>query len=212
MRTKTLLLFVALVMAVAGCGSSEETTTTTTEASGTTSAETTTTAADATTTTAAATTTMAEAAGGPECLVGAWELDSDQFLEQMRQIFLEEAQISEVSELGGSYTVVMSGDGTLTGERDNWGFSVVSSEGTVNISMSGTETGTWSATDSEITIQMTESDVQVSVTVEVDGQEISIGNSPVDIPDAIAENASYSCEGDVLTVASEDFETVLNRT
>jgi hypothetical protein len=213
MRFKALMLALAFVMAAAGCSSSEDTTTTTSASGDTTGAETTTTGAESTTTTAAesTTTTAVEAAGGPDCLVGTWALDSEQFLNSMRDIFLEETEISEVSEIGGSYTIVMSSDGTLSGERDEWGFSLVSSEGTVNISMSGSETGTWSATDDQITIQMTGSDVQVSVSVVANGQEISIGNSPVDIPDAIANNAAYSCEGDVLTVESEDFTTVLNR-
>jgi hypothetical protein len=206
---RILLVAIAVAMVAAACGSSSDTTTTigatTTTAVVTTSADT------DTTTTAATTTTELAAAGGPDCLVGTWVLDSDSFLETLHQVFVDQAGEGEVTDISGIYTVDMAADGTLTGERQGWGFSVATSQGTLEMAINGTEMGTWSATEDTITIASVVSDLDVSASVDVNGKKISITDMPIDVPEAIATDSTYSCGGDVLTVTHEGYTSVLNR-
>lgn len=210
MPIRSLFLSLVVLAAVAGCGSSSDETTTTTAAGTTTTAagagdDTTTTVADATTT------TETIAAGGADCVSGTWVIDSPVFLESLREVFAGEAQGGEITEVNGTYTIEMAEDGTMSGQRDEWGFTVVTAEGTVAIIMDGTETGTWTATEDTITVEIATSDMSVSVTVEADGQTFTLGDSPVDIPDVITSASQYACDGDMLTVTSDGVEFVLAR-
>lgn len=213
MRLRSLTVSLVVLVVAAACGSSSDETTTTTAPGSTTTAAATT-GGDETTTTAADTTTSTEtvaAAGGPSCVLGSWVVDSDAFLEGLRQVFADEATGGEITEINGTYTVEMSGDGTMSGERDEWGFTVLTTEGTVVISMDGTETGTWSATEDSITVETTTSDMNVSVSVEADGQVFTLTDSPVAVPDVITSASQYSCDGDSLTVTSDGVMFVLIR-
>ena len=209
MPARSLIISVVVTTAVAGCATSEEATTTTAPGTTTTAAAT---AGDDTTTTAADITTTTEvAAGGADCVVGSWVIDSDAFLESLRDVFADEATGGEVTEINGIYAVEMAADGTFTGERDEWGFTVLTAEGTVEIAMDGTETGTWSAAEDNITVETNTSAVNVSVTVTSGDQVFTLTDSPVDIPDVITSAAEYTCAGDVLTVTSDDVQFVLTR-
>ena len=209
-RIRSLIVSLVVLVAVAGCGSSSDETTTTT-AQGATTAPTT--AGDETTTTAADATTTTEtvAAGGPSCLSGTWVIDSPAFLESLSEVFADEAQGGEITEVNGTYTIEMADDGTLIGQRDEWGFTVLTAEGSVDLSMDGTETGTWEATEDTITVEIESSDMSVSVTVEADGQVFTLSDSPINIPDVITSATPYSCAGDMLTVTSDGVEFVLTR-
>ncbi len=208
---KLLLLGLLTSLVAAGCGSSSDTTTTTTGQT-TTTAGVTTTSGGITSTTAADATTTSAVAGGPDCVVGTWVFQSEAFIEAMRQLIAAEGESGEVSDTGGTYTVEMAADGTFTAERDEWGFSIATSDGTVVISVSGTDTGTWSATGDTITVETVSSNAEVSVTVETGGQVITLTDSPVDFPEGItAESAPYSCGGDTLTVTTEEYTAVLER-
>ena len=213
MSMRSLIISLVVLAVAAACGSSSDESTTTTSPGSTTTAAATT-GADESTTTAADTTTTTEtltAAGGPSCVVGSWVVDSDAFLESLRQVFADEAAGGEITEINGTYTIEIAGDGTTSGEREEWGFTVLTAEGTVVISMDGTETGTWSATDDSITVETTTSDMNVSVTVEADGQVFTLTDSPVAIPDVITSASQYSCDGDSLSVTSEGVTFVLIR-
>jgi hypothetical protein len=214
MRIRSLSLSLLVLIALAGCGSSsDETTTTTAEGATTTTAATATTAGNdvATTTADTTTTTEAVAAGGPSCLSGMWVIESPAFLESLREVFADEAQGGEITEVNGTYTIEMADDGTMIGQRDEWGFTVLTAEGTVDLSMDGTETGTWEATEDTITVEIESSDMNVSVTVEADGQVFTLADSPINVPDVITSATPYSCAGDMLTVTSDGVEFVLAR-
>jgi hypothetical protein len=207
-RSKLLITSLVVLVVAAACGSSEDETTTTT----TPAAETTVTTPAATTTSVAEETTTTEtaSAGGQSCLIGTWVLDSDAFLAEIGKLFAAEGvPAGEVSEINGSYTVDMAADGSLSGIRDEWGFVMTTEQGTVTITMDGTETGTWSATDESITVSITSTDVDVTASIEAGGVVIDFPG--IDIPPTIAADSAYSCEGDVLTVSNEDVTSVLNR-
>jgi hypothetical protein len=218
-RHLTLLLSVVLV--VAACSPADEAgdeSTSTTAGAETTEAapETTTTEAveEPTTTVAAETTTTAApaAAGGPSCIEGDWVFGSEAFVEAMRSVMSEqELEGSDVAATDGTYTISFAADGTYTGVREDWGFSIVTPDGTVVVTISGEESGAWSADDSTITVSIESSEAQVSARVEADGQTFELPNSPVQVPEAIAESSSYQCDSDTLTLTNDEATFQLDR-
>lgn len=158
------------------------------------------------------TTTGPPVSSGASCVEGTWVLDTESFIASMQSLFAEEGFGADaITENGGTYTVTLAPDGTFSAERADWGFTVVTSEGTFRLSVNGSETGTWSADDSSMTVMITSSDVVASSQAEVDGQVIDIPEAPVTVPDAVAEDSSYTCEGDVLSVTTDEVAIVLNR-
>ncbi len=209
-----LIPLVLVVGLLAACSPAEEADPTTTSEA---AVETTTSEPAPTTTTTEApeettTTETPEAAGGPDCLVGSWVLDTESMLASLEDVFAQ-AGMGEgsVTAADGTYTVEMAADGTYNGERDGWGFSVSTPEGDVNMRMTGQESGTWSADDSTITVTVDTSDVTMEATVEAGGQVVQMPSAPVNVPDPIPTASAYTCEGDVLTVTSEDTTAILNR-
>lgn len=216
MRRLSTIAVALSLLATACAGSAEDTTTTSAEETTTTVAPTTTsTEADTTTTSEAdTTTTSGEAAEGTDqCLVGTWLLDTEAFVGNLSSFFQEEMSDAEISALDGDYTVEMTADGTFTGSRDSWGFVIESEQGTFRIEFNGTETGTWSADGSTLTVENRSSDVDITATAESGGQEVELpqGQVPVETPEGIASNNDYECAGDVLTLTSSGIETTLNR-
>lgn len=227
---RLLILFSAMSLALAACAGSDgddttttsaagaDTTTTASDAATTTAAETTTTPAPETTTTAESeetTTTAGEAATGTDsCVVGTWTLDTQGFVDNLGPIFEETgAPDAEVTALDGTFTVEMGADGSMMGTRDEWGFNIATGEGTVTIEINGTESGTWAADGSTLTVTTDESDLTVNSSIEADGQVIEMPQDqmPVETPPGIASNSDYNCSGDVLTLTNDAIESVLNR-
>lgn len=210
----TLVLVLGLVAVSCGEDSAEETSTTSSEAAGTTTSA----ASDPTTTEAPeeATTTVGQSGeGGPDCLVGTWILDSEAFIENFDSIFAEAGMPgTEVTALDGTFTVDLGSDGSLSATRDGWGFNIVTDEeAAIVIEINGTETGTWSADDSTLRVSTDTSDIEVSTSIQVDGEvlEMPDGQAPVDVPSGIASGSDYTCSGDVLTLTNAGVESVLNR-
>jgi hypothetical protein len=210
-RLFTLTLAVAMVVSACG-GEAEDTTTPTTDGGSATTEAPTTTVAETTTTEAVTTTVDSSGNGGPACLEGTWILDNDAFVEALVAAFEESGMDPESLEPNdGLYTIELDPDGTFTGTREDWGFSVVIPEGTFNITVNGTEMGTWSAGDDTMTVTQTGADVSVSATVEADGQQFELPEAPVPIPEAMQTDSSYVCDGDTLRLTTEDVTTVMRR-
>lgn len=216
MRKLFLLATILSLVAAACAGSSEETTTTAADETTTTVAETTTsTGADTTTTTESGTTTTSgdTAEGTDDCLVGTWLFDTEAFVGNLSTLFQEELPDAEVTPLDGDYTVEMTADGTFTGTRDGWGFVIESDQGNFTIEFNGTETGTWSADGSTLTVENRSSDIDITATAESGGQEVELpqGQVPIETPEGVASNNDYECTGDVVTLSSSGIETILTR-
>ena len=217
-RSSTIFLAVALVLAACSPGTSDDGddgTTTTTEAA---VVETTEPAPAATSTTAPApaettTTEAVQASGGSSCVEGEWLLGPDTFISAMEQAVAEAPEVgdAEISPSEGTYVVTMASDGTFMGVRDDWGFSITTADGTFNIRVNGTESGTWSADDTTITVRVAASDVSVDASAEFDGQSIDLPESPIDVPEAIAESSDYTCSDDELTITTDGITITLDR-
>jgi hypothetical protein len=199
-----------------GDGSDDTTTSVAAEVTTTESGLTDTTEPPAETTTTATedddTTTTAGSTGGASCVEGSWLFGGETFVAAMESA-MNDADMAgaSVEPTDGTYTVTFEPNGTYTGVRDEWGFAVDSPDGSVVIQMDGTETGSWSADGSTMTLQIDGSDVQVSARVEADGQSFELPNSPVQVPEAIAESSPYECDSDTLAVNTGEFTFVLDR-
>lgn len=216
-RLLILVSVVGLIAAACNGGAGDTTTTTTTDDATSTTATDTTTSVPASTTSSAGepTTTAPAASGGSDCLVGTWVLDNDAFMENLGSIFTDAGMPdAEVSALGGTFTVELGADGSLNATREEWGFDVDSGEGAVIIEINGTETGTWSADGTTLTVSTDTSDLEVDFSVEVDGEMVEMPSEfqpEFDVPQGIATDSTFTCSGDVLTLTNEGVESVLNR-
>lgn len=217
MRKLVTLMLVLGMLTVACGGNGEGATTTSSPAEPPTSedAPPTTEPVETTTTEAAdVTTTAAPSAGGDDCLVGTWTLDSEAFVENFDEIMADAGMAdSEVTALDGTFTVEMNSDGTYLAVRDEWGFNMATPQGTVILEINGDETGTWSTDGSTLSIDPEQSDLTVDASVEVDGETFPLPGSdvPIEAPPGLATNSEFDCSGDVLTVSNEGVESVLNR-
>ena len=215
-RLMFLVYVVGLIADACNGGAGDTTTTTADDATTSTTAEMTTTVPETTTSSAAEpTTTAAAASGGSDCLVGTWMLDNDAFMENLGSIFADAGMPdADVAALGGTFTVELGADGSLNATRDQWGFDMDTGEGAVIIEIDGTETGTWSADESTLTVSTDTSDLEISVSVEVDGEMVEMPSEfqpEFDVPQGIATDSAYTCSDDVLTLTNEGVESVLNR-
>lgn len=181
-------------------------------------AQSTTSTVPTTTTTTAAedtTTTSDEAAADTDdCVVGSWMLDSEAFVQNFDPIFAEAGlPDAEVTALDGSYTIELAADGSLTGIRQSWGFSVQLGEGNFTVEISGFELGTWSADGSTMTVDLESSDLDVRTTVESGGQEVELPQNqfPFETPEGIASNSEYTCSDGLLTLTNGGVESILIR-
>lgn len=214
MRNLSTLVIISGLVVAACSGASGDTTTSTDDVTTSTAAATTTTVPGPTTTQAVTTTQPPATGGGSDCLVGSWILDSEAFVENFDAIFADAGMPdAEVSALDGSFTVDLGADGSLEAERDEWGFRISMPEGVFIIEINGTETGTWSADDSTMTVTTDVSNIEVSAAIEVDGEVIAMpeGQMPIEPPRGIATGSEYTCSGDVLTLTNAGVESRLDR-
>lgn len=213
-RTLAAISVFTLLLSACSGGDAEETTTTL-DGSTTTSESTETTVASETTTTVAAETTSTEvqATGGASCLEGTWVLDDEAFFAQMSELFDENDVDGQMSPSEGTFTVEMGSDGSMSAVRDDWGFSVESTEGTVNMRINGTQTGTWSVEGSTLFLDTDPgATYEVETTFETGGQVMTLPQAPVEVPDDLFTTESeFTCDGDTFTVSAEGFTSTLRR-
>ncbi|REK20623.1 MAG: hypothetical protein DWQ40_05150 [Actinobacteria bacterium] len=214
MRSRFLLFF-AFVLVLSACGGSAEDTTTTVDQTTTTAEETTTTAAETTTSTEATTTTAGGSAGGDDCVVGTWVLDDAAFFEQLFAASPEDESlgISEITPADGTFETTLGADGSMVATRDDWGFSAVTDEGTFNIRVNGEQTGTWEIEGNMLVVTIDEGPgFDIEATVVVDGEEFPLPSAPVSIPtEALSSSSAYNCDGDTLSITSDDITSEFNR-
>lgn len=218
MRRTTFVMVALAALTLSACGGGDDTAdeeSTTTAAPATTTTMATTTTEATTTTTEPPTTTTTQAEAGA-CLVGTWDLDSEDFVQQLADGMADAAGAGEVtvSFVGGSYTVTMSEDGTFAAERDEWSFEAATSEGAFRITIDGVDTGMWAVDGDTLTISDVESGSTVKAQAVVNGELVDLpgGTVPVADSDALGASSTYECSGDVLVVhADGGFTSTLTR-
>ncbi len=208
---RTLVTFVLVGLVVAACGGSSGDSTTTTEAA---EATTTSEAAQQTTSSTESSTTSAPEAtgGGDDCLEGEWLLDNEAFIDEVFSN-LGGSSFGEASAAGGTLTVTLNQDGTMSTSRDQWGFVMAGDQGTFKILISGDQTGTWGTEGDQLSISLDEGPPpEITTSMEVDGQELPIPDAPMEVPsDALSATSTFSCGSDSFSVSTDDFTSTFNR-
>jgi len=208
-------LVVGSALLASACAGSAATTTTDAPMSTTEQTPVATTGSSMTTTTIAVGTTQSEGGGsGSDCLVGTWTLDTEAFVHNFDPIFADAGiPDAEVTPLGGAFIIELEADGSLTGTREEWGFTFVTDQGNFTLQIDGTETGTWSAEASTLSVTTDSSDLDVAASIEVNGQVIEMpgGDLPIPVPEGIASDSQYDCSGDTLTLTNGGVESILHR-
>lgn len=218
---KRLTVIVVLALVAAACSSSSDSDVaeglTTSSASSETSSTTTAGSADASSTTAtiaAVTTTSAAAATDvTSCIVGEWEMDSQQFFDDVFASLSDEEQLGEFTYASGAYVLLIGNDGSFSSERRDWSFQVTSDVGDLQMTVSGAETGTYTLDGNLLsTVSGTSEPLEVSMVVDGVPFELPAGIAPVTPPNADFSGATVTCEGDVLTASAEGFQSIWYRT
>lgn len=141
--------------------------------------------------------------GAPELdcqLADLWRLQDQQFLDEIARV-TGEAGV-QLEYYAGDYLLRIDADGSVVSERQNWSLRAASPAGAVVIVISGSETGTWNAADSTLSIESDGGAAEVSLFLEIDGAltPVPFGvEVPVDI-EAVTGTGSFECDGDLLTV------------
>jgi len=217
---KRFAIVLSLALIVAACSSDPEAdTTTTTAASGGTVAETTTsTSAPTTTTTTTAapeetTTTTLDAAGQvSSCVVGRWELDSEDFVTKISEGLEDEADVGTFEFGGGSYSLTIGGDGTFIDERADWTLVATSDFGDFTIIINDRNEGTYTL-DGDVLSTTLQTGEPPELVFLVDGEPFTFpgGASPVQPPEAEFTGAVVTCSGDTMTATFEGYTSMWSR-
>ncbi len=142
------------------------------------------------------------------CVVGVWELDSQLFLDQLGSVYPAEFPDVGIEHTGGTFTIELDADGSVSGTRSGWTLTIGAGEGRLVYSIDAQDTGTYALDSSGGTLAVTlepASVPQVTTQVQVDGalDTLDVGPSAFELPDA-AQNPSgtFSCSGDRLRVST----------
>lgn len=135
---------------------------------------------------------------GAACVYGTWIADNTTALAGMRQFG------DEIKSVEGTVVVTYGEDGSLSTDYQDWHITAVAEGNTVNIHRSGTDRGTFSATDT--TISMT--DEQMGATVVMDAGDFTMA---VDAEPASYANAPYTCSANELVITTPDGVASLTR-
>lgn len=157
-----------------------------------------------TTTTDAATTTTRIGAAACD-IVGVWSLRGQPFLDELSRLSGAPGAFEYVS---GDYLVEYNADGTYVVSYVEWRWRSTTSEGSLITEFSGTDSGTWTADEATIVFQETASEVEVAMwIIENDGTlttfPFGLGETTVQTPGGMTGTVTYTCVGDVLTVAAD---------
>jgi len=202
MKRLTVIVVPALVAAACSSGSDPDVAEVSTTS--TTSSETSTTAAASaatTTTTAATTTTDVVVADISSCVVGEWEMDSQQYFEAL----------DGMTNTSGAYVWLIGADGTFSIELRELTFQIPSLDGYAEMMQNGAETGTYTLVGNQLTT-LSESSEPLEITIDGVPFDLPVGSAPVAPPNADFSGAIVTCEGDVLTASAEGFQAIGYRT
>ncbi|MCZ7532122.1 MAG: hypothetical protein M5U23_01720 [Acidimicrobiia bacterium] len=205
---------VVVLLVVAACSSTSAETTTTADGG----AATTTTAAGVTTTSSATpettTTTAAPATGGlADCVIGSWELDAANFMDQISESLADSEEPSELVYLGGVYRITADADGTFTDERIDFSFGVETDFGNMELTINHKQVGTYTIDGDTMSTVIPGGQGAPDVQISIDGVPFDPpgGIMPIEAPEASFEAVTPDCGDNTMSVTSEGVTTIWNR-
>lgn len=145
---------------------------------------------------------------GKECLAGTWLLDNVSWRALMaRQVAGQGGTIQTPT---GSVRLTLMDSGHYSIDYSAWTIRITSAEGTAVIKRSGLDSGSYAASESEVTLNETVAGSRVVVTQETSSRTIvmppSSGNQA-----SFAEEFSYGCVGDILSTTVPEGTFTLSR-
>lgn len=132
------------------------------------------------------------------CLHGEWTADNDYFLSNIGEFG------DEVKDVSGAVTLSFGGDGSLTTEYRDWLITAIVDGGTVTIHRNGTDSGTFSAT--ETTVTLTETQMGSAMTMTAAGVEMPIDPAPISYTDV-----DFACTSRTASITTPDGTLMLAR-
>jgi hypothetical protein len=144
------------------------------------------------------------------CLVGTWRIRSQEFFDGLSASV---AELGAITFRSGEYRIVIREDGSFSGIRDAWTFAVSAPEGNVVVTITAEDGGTWSASDTTLTVNDIAGPSTVTGGIEAGGQFIPLPGGAVQVPPGAGVSGSgpFTCSGDVLTVEVNGFTTTMDR-
>lgn len=138
------------------------------------------------------------ALAGAECIYGTWIADNNSALAGMQQFG------DEVQSVSGTVVVEYGADGSFTTDYQDWLITAQAEGVTVTIHRSGTDRGTFSATDDAITM----TDQEMGATLVMDAGDYTMA---VDAEPSSYADAPYTCSANELVINTPDGTAVLSR-
>lgn len=148
--------------------------------------------------------TPGEALTGEACLPGNWFVDNETF-----GALMAEASGGVGNDMSGTVMVTFREDGTTSTYYDEWTY-VTSVDGrTLTLLKDGADSGTYEVTaDGSMSLVDTDISSTTSSQIEVDGEQVTMSIRP---EPSVFSDASFTCEGDALTMTADGATTILHR-
>lgn len=128
---------------------------------------------------------------GKDCLTGSWLADNAFFLAALKEFGDQPTDVS------GEVIVTFGSGGALTTDYRNWQITAVTEGIKVKLNRTGTDKGTWSADDKNVTINDT--DMESKLTMTGPGMNLTVDSNPAHYTDA-----AYTCSATAATVTTPD--------
>lgn len=138
------------------------------------------------------------ALAGAECVYGTWIADNNSALAGMRQFG------DEIKSVEGAVMVEYGPDGSVMTDYQDWLITAQTEGITSTIHRNGTDRGTFSATDTTIT--MTDQNMGSTLVMEAEGYTMAVDAEPTSYTDA-----PYTCSANELVISTPEGEAVLTR-
>jgi len=146
----------------------------------------------------------ADALAGEACLPGNWFLDNEEFSD-----FMASVSGSAINKMSGSVMVTFREDGTTSTYYDGWTYDMEGGDRSMSLSKDGTDSGTYHvAADGSMALADTEMSAITTAWIERDGEMVGLRVEPTP---SVFSDASFTCEGDKLTMVSDGATTILHR-
>ena len=213
MRRMIVIAVVAVVAASCSSGSTSDTTTTTVSGlgsveTGTDAESTIPTAEEPDTTLPVATTiTAAEENGGAACLVGIWDLDMQEFLDNVNADAGAVAAGAVMTHASGAYTMTFNADMTGVEHRDALGIDIATPEAVMTMVVTDISPGTYTVDGEAITWETAPGTGDTVVEFFLDGAPFLFpgGVTPADPPEASFTAGTFVCSGETLAITADGF-------
>jgi hypothetical protein len=135
------------------------------------------------------------------CPEGRWLLDNDDWADALEALL--PAGSGTVRSVEGPVVVTLASDGSYQTSYDQWTLTFDLEQGTSVITRDGTDTGTWSSTDSTVNMQGTGANSEVSGYVETDAGRFDMPT--VDgTQTEVLETFGYRCEGRTMEAITDE--------